>query len=123
MNGAGSLSKLESHFLNLWKMLADDTIPPEREWKFHEERQWRFDFAWPEYQVAVELEGGVFSPRRVQGKGRHLTSKGFHEDCGKYNAATADGWLVLRFDAKHLDSDPVGVIELVVKTLRLRGAA
>ncbi len=32
---------------------------PAREYRFHRERRWRFDFAWPDYKVAVEVEGGI----------------------------------------------------------------
>jgi hypothetical protein len=52
---------------------------------------WRFDFAWPEQRLAVEVEGGMWSG------GRHNRAAGFAEDCRKYNAATRLGWRVLRY--------------------------
>lgn len=52
------------------------------------------DFAWPEYRVAVEIEGGVWS------MGRHNRPKGFIADTEKYNAAAELGWIVLRFTAQ-----------------------
>lgn len=64
---------------------------PEREFRFSPPRRWRFDFAWPDLRVAVEIEGGIFSG------GRHTRGKGFESDCEKYNAAASDGWRVLRF--------------------------
>ena len=64
---------------------------PEAEYRFHPTRQWRFDFAWPDKKLAVEVEGGVFS------NGRHGRGKGFTEDCVKYNQAVVLGWRVLRF--------------------------
>jgi very-short-patch-repair endonuclease len=67
--------------------------PPKREFKFHPKRNWRFDFAWPEYMLAVEIEGGTGS------NGRHVRPAGFREDCKKYNAAALLGWTVLRGDA------------------------
>ena len=51
---------------------------------------WRFDFAWPAVQVAVEVEGGVWSG------GRHVRPAGFLEDVRKYNIAAMMGWTVLR---------------------------
>jgi len=54
-------------------------------------KDWRFDFAWPEHRLAVEVEGGSWS------KGRHVRGTGFEEDCEKYNAASFDEWAVLRF--------------------------
>ena len=35
---------------------------PVLEWKFHPKRKWQADLAWPELQIAVEIEGGVSGP-------------------------------------------------------------
>lgn len=64
---------------------------PEREWRFHETRKWRFDYAYPEKKIAMEVEGGVFTG------GRHTFGGGFEKDAEKYNSAALMGWLVLRF--------------------------
>jgi very-short-patch-repair endonuclease len=53
-------------------------------------RKWRFDFSWPEFMVAVEVEGGVYG-------GRHTRPEGFTRDTEKYNVATKMGWRVYRF--------------------------
>jgi len=66
-----------------------DGLTPEREYAFHPERKWRFDFAWPQFNLAVEIEGR-----------RHLTYAGFNEDCDKYNIATIMGWRVLRYTTR-----------------------
>ena len=66
---------------------------PVREYRFHPERRWRFDFAWPDLRVAAEVEGGIYSG------GRHTRGKGFERDAEKYNQATVIGWDVLRFSA------------------------
>jgi very-short-patch-repair endonuclease len=66
-----------------------DGLKPEREFRFHPERKWRFDFAWPEHKLAVEIEG--------LGGGRHQRMAGFKADCEKYNAALLQGWSVFRF--------------------------
>lgn len=84
------ISKLEQQFALKAKLLG---LPdPERELKFHPTRKWRFDFAWPAVKIAVEIEGGNFS----RGKSRHTTGKGYEQDCEKYNAAAALGWIVFR---------------------------
>jgi len=55
-------------------------------------RRWRFDWAFVEQQVAVEVEGGAF----MVGGGRHTRGAGFVRDLEKYNHATILGWRVLR---------------------------
>lgn len=64
---------------------------PEREYRFHKKRKWRFDFAWPDHKIAAEVEGGIWV------KGRHTRGLGFLKDCEKYNAAAEDGWRVFRY--------------------------
>lgn len=64
---------------------------PEREYRFHPSRRWRFDFAWPSARLAVEIEGGSWL------YGRHNRPTGFAADCEKYNQAIMAGWRVLRF--------------------------
>jgi very-short-patch-repair endonuclease len=81
-------SELEAMFAMQAKLLG---LPaPQREYKFAPKRRWRFDFAWPELMLAVEIEGGVWSG------GRHTSGVGFTADCEKYNEATILGWRVLR---------------------------
>lgn len=63
---------------------------PQPEFSFHPRRRWRFDYAWIEPKVALEIEGGVWT------QGRHNRSKGFIGDLEKYNAAVILGWKVLR---------------------------
>jgi hypothetical protein len=53
-------------------------------------RRWAFDYAWPPWKIALEIEGGVFI------QGRHTTGVGFTRDCEKYNRAAILGWLVIR---------------------------
>ena len=63
---------------------------PEREYRFHPVRKWRFDYAWVEQKVALEQEGGVFRG------GRHTSGAGFVKDIEKYNTATMLGWRIIR---------------------------
>jgi very-short-patch-repair endonuclease len=70
-----------------------------REYVFSESRRWRFDFAWPTWKLAVEVEGGT-----KFGKSRHSRGSGFVNDCRKYNAAALDGWRVLRFTTEMVES-------------------
>lgn len=81
---------------------------PTRELLFASELgwRWRFDFAWPEHRVALEIEGLVVM--RVNGelqvKGRHASITGFKDDCVKYAWAAVLGWRVLRFEQSQVRS-------------------
>ena len=55
---------------------------------------WRFDIAITSNLIAVELDGDVFN-------GRHTRGLGFISDMDKMNAATVNGWRVLRFTHTH----------------------
>ena len=73
-------------------ILKELSVPGwEEEYVFFEGRRFRFDFAWPNFLIAVEIEGGTYS------MGRHTRGSGFAKDCEKYNLAALDGWQVYRF--------------------------
>jgi hypothetical protein len=72
-------------------MMALIGLPvPEREYRFHPTRRWRFDFAWPDHLIACEVEGGTWAG------GRHTRGAGFERDCEKYNEACLLNWRVFR---------------------------
>lgn len=82
----------------LFQIKAMGLALPEKEYRFHETRRWRFDFAYPEYQLAVEVEGGTWAG------GRHTRGSGYEKDCEKYNEAALRGWSVLRFTGSMIKS-------------------
>lgn len=93
----------------LFQIKALKLPKPHTEYMFRGDRKWRFDFAWPDRMIALEVEGGT---RRG---GRHNRHEGFENDCVKYNTAALDGWRVLR-----VTSDMVRdgrAVELVKKVL------
>lgn len=63
---------------------------------FSPPRKWRFDIAWPEHMLALEIEGGIYS------RGRHNRPIGFEKDCEKYNIAILEGWRVLRVTSRQV---------------------
>ncbi len=63
---------------------------PIPEHRFAPPRKWRIDYAWPEYKLALEIEGGIWT------FGRHVRGKGFLSDIEKYNTLTLLGWYLLR---------------------------
>ncbi len=88
---------------------------PEQEHRFAPPRRFRFDFAWPEQKLAVEIEGGTW------GKSRHTTGKGYGKDCEKYNLAVLMGWRVLRFTGDMVKSGEA--IEVIRRAIEIRSAA
>ena len=79
--------------------LRSNGVPaPETEHRFHPERKWRFDLAWPELMLAVEIDGGLWIG------GRHVQPIGYERDCEKLNEAIVMGWRVLRFTPGMVES-------------------
>ena len=75
----------------LQKQIALAGYPvPHEEWRFDAVRKWRFDLAWPDLRIAIEVDGAIWS------QGRHTRGGGFLKDMEKLNAATLQGWRVLR---------------------------
>ena len=94
-------------------MLFRNIPAPELEFKFHPTRRWRFDYAWPDQKVAVEVEGGVWIG------GRHTSGSGFVKDMEKYNFATAMGWKIFRFTPQQLrNSEHIKFIEFFLKEVK-----
>lgn len=62
---------------------------PVPEFRFHDVRRWRLDWAWPDLKVALEIHGGIHR------RGRHTRGVGFEGDRDKMNEATLAGWLVI----------------------------
>lgn len=68
----------------------------EAEYLFARPRRWRFDWAWPDERIAIEVEGGVFV------RGRHTRGAGYVADMEKYNEARVRGWAVYRITPSQL---------------------
>jgi len=87
-------SKHETHFMQRWADLNGPEL--EREYKFHPDRRFRFDFAHVETKTAIECEG--FG---------HNKMNRYTSDVEKYNLAALEGWKVYRLTGKMIN-----VIEL-----------
>jgi very-short-patch-repair endonuclease len=84
-----------------------EKLQPVREFRFHPERKWRFDFAFLQHGLAVEIEGGAWNA------GRHTRGSGFEADCRKYAEAAMLGWRVMRFSTQMVMSGEA--IDFVLK--------
>lgn len=72
-------------------ILKDLNIQYVKEYKFNDERDYRFDFAIPSMKIGIEYEGGTYSG------GGHVRGKHYASDCQKYNLAALSEWKVLRY--------------------------
>ncbi len=78
----------------LWLLHRTGKIPKAvTEHRFHHERMFRFDWAFPDLMIAIEYEG------LMSKKSGHTTIGGYTKDCEKYNLAQIEGWKVLRYTA------------------------
>lgn len=98
-------SSLEATWDYYYRLLAPDAPPYVTQHKFHPTRKFRFDVAWPEHRIYVELHGGTWT------SGRHTRGSGFERDREKMNLATVLGWRGLEITTTMLTNDP----ELCVK--------
>ena len=69
---------------------------PVPELTFHPKRKWRFDYAWPEEKVALEIHGATYK------NGRHTRGLGFARDREKMNEAQLLGWIVIEATVDNL---------------------
>lgn len=109
----GGGSEYTEPMLNMLAWIGAPT--PVLEHRFHGERGWRFDMAWPELMVALEIDGGVWT------QGRHTRGKGFIEDCAKLAEAAILGWRVIRVPSDWVN-DGTAVV-LVERLLKAAGAS
>lgn len=106
---AVSKSEHEAHFAHLCEIYG---LPQyEREYQFAADmgRRWRFDFAWPDVKVAVEVDGGQWKSHG----GYH--ARDTHREKG--NEAVARGWRVLHLSGEMLADDPERWMTMLVGML------
>ena len=76
------------------KLLKAHGFPPfETEYRFHETRRWRFDYAWPDQRVALELQGVSYGSYRTPT--RHQRGEQMEKDYEKALTAMSMGWRVV----------------------------
>lgn len=106
------MSELEEAFLFHLKSHKVDSLFIQ-EYKFLEGRKFRFDFAYPDEHIAIELEGGIYS------KGGHSSISGITRDIEKGNLATLAGWHLYRFTSKMVyDGEAINFVLIVLNSLK-----
>ena len=96
-------------FLYWWARLAPDAPEPVAEYQFAAPRRWRFDWAFIQQRVAVEVDGGVW----LKFGGRHGSDK----DREKLNEAAARGWRVIRLSPQMIEESPDKCIDCVIRAI------
>lgn len=93
------MAKDKSYYDKLYNLFALSItgigLPaPVREYHFNPDKKWkvcrRIDFAWPDYGLAMEIEGGAWT------KKGHTNGVNFIKDMEKYNEMTIQGFSLLR---------------------------
>lgn len=87
-------SELEAHLA--WHIRVSGLPTPEREYRAIPGRKHRFDFAWPNFKLLLDVQGGIFN------KGKHGRGLGIMQDQEKLNLATIEGWHVMQVSTRHV---------------------
>ena len=86
---------------------------PQREYRFHNKRKWRFDFAFPGIMFAIEVHGGGWV------NGRHHRPGGFRKDCEKMAFAAIDGWTAIAVTPEQVRSgEAIEWIRLLIERIQ-----
>lgn len=119
------MSKHEFKFAALWDAAEGPSLV--REFKFHQERKWRFDFvvtyiglgdSWTVNPcIAFELEGGTW----MKGGRSGHTGRFAERDAQKFLEATLLGWTVFRLNEKQLNAPTINRLIEFTKTIVSRG--
>jgi hypothetical protein len=97
-------------FMRLVKIeLGLDVWP---EFYFSTERAYRFDYAIPEYKIAIEQEGGI----HMKGNSGHSSGTGIQRDMDKNNLALSQGWVIIRRTPDQIcTTETIELIKSVIK--------
>lgn len=98
-------------------ILAKRLPPPVYELRFAPPRRFRFDVAFVEQKLAVEVDGATWR------QGRHTRGAGHRSDCIKRNLAVEMNWRVLTYPTDLVMSgEAIRQIERMLKALPANGA-
>jgi len=81
-------------------ILSGHGVKFEKQYRFNSARQFKADFAIPEYHILIEYEGGTWT------NGGHVRGKIYSSNCEKYNSAACLGWTVLRYTSDMIRDNP-----------------
>ena len=107
---------MRSQLENRMEMIltANGLLGYARDYRFLPRRKFELDFAWPQYKVAIEVQGGQYV------RGAHLRPVRYHSDTEKLNEAQLAGWIVLWFTTEDVQKLVRKTVETVRRALALR---
>ncbi|MCA1824293.1 MAG: endonuclease domain-containing protein [Frankia sp.] len=108
----GSRSELERRFLQIVREAGLATPSRQHPLQLHGRRMW-LDLAYPALRIAIEIDGRAY----------HLMSEDWADDLDRQNLIALDGWLILRFTARAIRSQPDVVAASVARAIEARAAA
>lgn len=83
------------------------------EYRFHTDRRWRFDYAWPAAKIAVEIDGGQWQ----------VTGRDLSREAERNNEAQIAGWCVLHFTSEQIDKRVLWCAEQVRRAFAAKFSA
>lgn len=112
--------KLHREFESLIQTYLPKLLPlTVAEYKFHPERRYLFDYCWPCYSVAVDIQGGIYiNPASKGRRSGHVSPKGMENDMEKINLAQSCGWIMLQFAPNHIRQKPRYVVEVILSAIK-----
>ena len=109
-------SALEEKFFELWLQLNPDLLLA-REVRLIPTRRFRFDFVHPESRVAIEIQGGTYSRRKLG----HNSGSGIRRDYEKSFLVQIEGWNVFHLDC-NMSKNPsiIGQLGMFIRVKLIR---
>lgn len=77
---------------------------PIPEYRFAPLRRWRFDWAFTDHKIAIEIQGGIFKA------GRHVRGAAMLKEYDKLNEAAILGWRIIFLTPKQFEGGEVFAI-------------
>lgn len=103
--------KYSDPFIQLIQQELNIDIWPE--FYFCTERQFRLDYAIPEFKIAIEQEGGIY----MKGNSGHSSGTGIARDMEKNNLLVSKGWRLIRRQPSEMMT--MVTIDLIKKALQI----
>lgn len=101
--------KLDKQFVFFALLKASGIPVPEAEYRITPKRKFRWDYAWPQYRLTLEVQGGIWSG------GAHGRGWGIKRDMEKSNIAAMHGWRCLFCEPGDLGkTDTIEMIRLAI---------